>query len=341
MNYYFRLYYTLILYRVFYRYKNHPMRSSKPRCFIFLAADYGNLGDVAITFAQKEFLRTKFPGYDVIEIPAVDTQPAIHWLKRSIEPQDIITIVGGGNMGDMYGDIELHRLMVVESFTNNRIVLFPQTIDYSNSLEAQWLLKYSQKVYGSHDNLLMMAREQVSYQTMKRLYPTVSVRLTPDIVMTLDQRISTVNRKNIVTCCMRSDGEKADNDLMYRRVIDIVGKKGLDIQYYDTHIGGDRYDEFEKYSELEKLWIQFRTSKLVVTDRLHGMIFAFITGTPAIVFRNSNFKVKDCFRWIKECGYIHLAESEYDLRIEELLTGKHDNFANVRTEILKAFDSVI
>ena len=57
MNYYFRLYYTLRLYRVLHRYKNHPNRSSKPRCFIFLAADYGNLGDVAITFAQREFLR--------------------------------------------------------------------------------------------------------------------------------------------------------------------------------------------------------------------------------------------------------------------------------------------
>lgn len=47
----------------------------------------------------------------------------------------------------------------------------------------------------------------------------------------------------------------------------------------------------------------------MVTDRLHGMIFAYITGTPAIVFSNSNQKVKNCFEWIKDCGYIFYMDS--------------------------------
>lgn len=32
-----------------------------PRVFIFLAADYGNLGDVAITLAQKKILQLNIP----------------------------------------------------------------------------------------------------------------------------------------------------------------------------------------------------------------------------------------------------------------------------------------
>jgi len=42
----------------------------------------------------------------------------------------------------------------------------------------------------------------------------------------------------------------------------------------------------------------------VITDRLHGMIFAFITGTPAIVLPNNNGKIEHSYDWISECGYI-------------------------------------
>ena len=39
------------------------------------------------------------------------------------------------------------------------------------------------------------------------------------------------------------------------------------------------------------------------------MIFAYITGTPALVLPNSNFKVEKCFEWIKECGYIKFVKN--------------------------------
>ena len=45
------------------------------------------------------------------------------------------------------------------------------------------------------------------------------------------------------------------------------------------------------------------------TDRLHGMIFAFITGTPAIVFSNNNHKIEGAYEWIKDCGYIYFIKN--------------------------------
>lgn len=39
---------------------------------------------------------------------------------------------------------------------------------------------------------------------------------------------------------------------------------------------------------LSDLFDQFRSLQLIVTDRLHGMIFAAITSTPCIVFGNFN-----------------------------------------------------
>ncbi len=314
--------------------ENFPV-VDRPKCFIFLAADYGNLGDVAITYAQKRFLQENFPGYEVVEVPAAATLKYINSIRKQISPEDIVTVVGGGNMGDMYGDIELLRLMVVKKFRNNRIILFPQTIDYSASSEAMWLKKLSRRIYGSSGNLTMCAREKVSYDTMCRLYPGVDVRLSPDIVMGRDESQG-CGRQNVATFCLREDMEKADNEEAVSQLREQCKIKGLQIEYYDTHIGGNRYTEDEKYFELRKIWHQFSRSKLVITDRLHGMIFAYITRTPAIVLPNSNFKVAGCYEWIKDCGYIKFfGEGNVDLRsfpdnvvakdIKSRITGKLKN----------------
>ena len=45
-------------------------------------------------------------------------------LKGSINSEDIITIVGGGNIGDMYDDIEYCRQFIIKQFPNNKIVIF-------------------------------------------------------------------------------------------------------------------------------------------------------------------------------------------------------------------------
>ena len=50
--------------------------------------------------------------------------------------------------------------------------------------------------------------------------------------------------------------------------------------------------------------MEFASAELVVTDRLHGMIFATITGTPCLVFSNNNHKVSESYKWIHSLPYI-------------------------------------
>ncbi len=331
--------------RLYYTYRTHLIANnfinkietpgkSRPICYIFLAADYGNLGDVAITYAQKRWLKKMYPNHEVVEVPTAKTLIYIPNIAKNIKREDIVTVVGGGNMGDMYGDLELLRLMVVNRFKKNKVILFPQTIDYSDSADARWLLKKSKKIYSAHPDLLMMAREKVSYEKMKKCYPNVNVILTPDIVMTLDERRDSQNRENIITLCLREDKEKADNSKVIESLLSQLAKHEMYVENYDTHIGGDRYSEDEKYSELEKIWIQFRKSRLVITDRLHGMIFAYITGTPAIVLPNSNFKVKECYEWIRDCGNIKFVERDVDLERDLNLSESKDLHLNVTMEAL-------
>lgn len=56
--------------------------------------------------------------------------------------------------------------------------------------------------------------------------------------------------------------------------------------------------------EFEKKLDDLKSAELVVTDRLHGMIFAAITSTPCIVLPNYNHKIKYQYEWIKHLNYI-------------------------------------
>ena len=57
---------------------------------------------------------------------------------------------------------------------------------------------------------------------------------------------------------------------------------------------------------------EFASSEIVVTDRLHGMIFAALTETPCIVVNSMSHKLRGCYEWIKSLDYIRFVE-DFDL----------------------------
>ena len=337
-NYYRKLYYKFLL--------KYALSSSstmlfkrntkKKKCIVCLAADYGNLGDVAITYAQSQILKSMLPEYEIVDFPISRTLSNLKSLKRNCTRDDIITIVGGGNMGDLYGDIELLRLMIVKLFPHNRIISFPQTIEYRNPIQNKFLLNLSKRIYNRHQHLLLCAREEVSYSTIKVLYPCTKSCLVPDIVMTLDKRIDTIQRDQTrITLCLRNDKEKLTTALDVEQLRAQLVSKGYQVENRDTHIGKTKMPLKERENELKLIWDDFSRSRLVITDRLHGMIFAFITGTPAIVLPNNNFKVEKCFNWIKDCGFIKfLDEPSNDKVLDSLgLEWIHENFNYVSQSI--------
>ncbi len=54
---------------------------------------------------------------------------------------------------------------------------------------------------------------------------------------------------------------------------------------------------------------RFAGSELVITDRLHGMVFAAVTETPCIVLNSRSHKIKGCYEWLKDTGYIMIADN--------------------------------
>jgi pyruvyl transferase EpsI len=243
-------------------------------------------------------------------------------------------------MGDMYFDLELLRLMVVNNFKNNKVISFPQTIDYSNNKESRYLLNLSKRIYNGHPDITMCARETVSYWKMKELYPQANVILTPDIVMTLDERTNDM-RETRAIFCLRNDKEKSNNDETVNKLLNYCKCAEIDVVERDTHIGRNGLSKTERVTELQSIWTDFRKSQFVVTDRLHGMIFAYITGTPAVVLPNSNFKVAKCYEWIKDCGYIHLI-NDGKININDVMNKiKANKPKNIHSNIISNFDNLL
>src|SRR5690606_20530130 len=138
-----------------------------PKVIVALAADYGNLGDVAITKAQTNFIRDAFPNHHILPIYLDEINAYLIPLKKLLIPDDVITIIGGGNMGDLYEGFEEYRRSIIKFFPNNKIISFTQTIDFSETDEGLTSIRKSIKVYSGHNNLHIFAREPQSYEKMK------------------------------------------------------------------------------------------------------------------------------------------------------------------------------
>lgn len=285
--------------------------------FIFLACDYANLGDYAITIAQKKILEEAFPDRNVIPVYMSQTYSALKSFLKLNRVDDIVTIIGGGNMGEMYYGYERKRNLVVDKLKSNKIISFPQTISFGGIFFGKLALKRSIRTYSRHPNLTFCAREKKSFDMMQMVFPLNKVVLTPDVVMTLNY--SFAEKRDGVTISLRNDKEGTLGKDDKERIINSAKSFGK-VSFLDTCPNTSE----NLNAEFENLLKTYSKSRLVITDRLHGMVFAYITGTPAIVFDNSNGKIRHCYEWLKDCGYIRLADkrdvSELQTLVSETIT---------------------
>lgn len=294
---------------------------------LFDVPTHGNIGDAAIVLAEEEFIKDNLQQYEYIKVLDEETEQRIPEIKEIIKDDDIILLHGGGNVGDEYIIREQMRRMVIEAFPNNKIVLMPQSIYFNNTEYGNKELENTKRIYNSHKNLTLIAREKTSFNIMKREFPDTDVILTPDIVMYLNKTQKT-ERKGLVMA-MRKDMEKVLTTEQIEKINEEVSKHFNKKILTDTHLGDTHIycDMREKVFE-EKLE-EFRKAQLVITDRLHGMIFSAITSTPCIALGNYNHKIESSFEWLKGQNYIKFLKDPND--IEEAiieLKDKRDCYYN-------------
>ncbi|MCR8746797.1 polysaccharide pyruvyl transferase family protein [Romboutsia lituseburensis] len=307
---------------IIYNYKFRKFKNKK-KILVSLIPTHGNLGDHAIAYASIKYLSEKFPNYEIIEINFSETYKYGKAYEKIINKDDIVCIIGGGNMGNQYMDDENIRRHMISKFKNVKVVSLPQTIYFTKDENGIKEFEISKKIYNENKNLVVIGREDKSYEIMKQSFTECKVIKNPDMVFYLNNKINIhqCERKNIMTC-LRKDKESYISIHKKEEFLKQLKQKFKDIIVTDTVVDY-QVSQTERERELFKLWTKFYNSRVVITDRLHGMIFCAITKTPCIVTRSLDHKVIESYKWIKDLNYIRMVDglnfNEIEPIIEELM----------------------
>ena len=159
----------------------------------------------------------------------------------------------------------------------------------------------------------IFVREEKSREIFDR--NEIHAKLVPDIVLSEKIKEDCQERSQEVLLCLRNDVERGIGDYQCSIIKEMASCFGEVVQT-DTVVTKS-FPIAERRSVLEEVLSKFSSSKLVITDRIHGMIFAYLTLTPCIVIGNYNHKVESEYNWLKECDFISFVKN---IKKEELLS---------------------
>lgn len=293
---------------------------------------HGNLGDHAIAVAMQEFFRRFFPEQVTIEVPGIRIlQISKRWpsfFSKRACPTDIVVIIGGGFLGTLWMNEELMVRATVKLFPGNRITIFPQTIFFEKSVRGDEELAQTRKIYQEHEDLHLCIRDKSIGFVRDNLLggnfkDVISI---PDIVLLLDRSAPKFDRRGVLLC-FRADKEKVLSGTLIDELSAEIRARNEECIFTDTVVGYGVSEE-SRNAEVEQKFDEFRRARLVVTDRLHGMIFAAITGTPCIALNNSSGKVEGVYSmWLQHLPYVKFVQNESQIAplLDEMLTlgGQH------------------
>lgn len=281
--------------------------------WFLLEQGHNNIGDIGIGIAERRFFKQHFPQVPMHFIYEVVYEKYYKEIKKEIQPRDVIVLRGGGSIGNTVMH-EKHREDIIKQFGENFIISMPQTMCFPNCKNGERKKNRAKRIYTSNPNLILIAREEQSYIDMCNTFPNTQVLLTPDIVMALNYSLPVLERKGILLC-FRSDWEKSLSPDDIKMIENECRTVSNDISYTDMY-ADEEFVPFEKREEVFNAKIaQFKTASLVITDRLHGMVFSAITSTPCIALSNYNHKVEQTYKWLQDLPFIRYCHT-----VEEALS---------------------
>ena len=301
------------------------LQTRGPKAIIFSTPNHGNLGNQAILCAEHSLLAKILPDYEIVDIPTVfifkmfrdkfySLQP-----DRWIKPEDILFIHGGGNLGSLYPDEEDVHRFVINHYQANKIIILPQSICFEANEQGVHERELSSLVYGEHADLHIICRDENSLSSAQKLFPKVNLYLTPDLVTSWQPESENLPMKrNGVLFVLRNDKEKVRDDNLVGILQQSLHRQGEPFQIIDTVIPNlaDMSAYRSKILEIRK---KMRQSCVVITDRLHGMIFSIMTGTPVLAMKSLDTKISSGIRWFDDLEWVRDISSVKPSEAESLM----------------------
>lgn len=288
---------------------------------------HGNLGDQAIALSIEIFLNTYFKEDTIFEFTHSQCILALDKLRQNITCEDVILIPGGGFLGSLWLNEQEVFIKIIELFHENKIVIFPHTIYFETSIKGQEQKEIFVNRLNMCKDISIFAREIETYNLLKNMEIRGNLKIyeCPDIVTSLmytrkaDSVELLYERKNVLLC-LRQDKEKfVREDLVNQIKSMIKDKEFSEISTYWPH----EIKPMHRYQEVFDILREFSKAELIITDRLHAMLFCLITQTPCIALDNVSKKVSGTYeRWLNGFEYIKYISKEEDISkicIEDLI----------------------
>ncbi len=285
-------------------------QSAVSKTVILIATpSHGNLGDHAIVYAQRRFLADALPDFSLFEIQRYQYELAKDIIAEMVRPSDVIVVDGGGNVGTLWPEENDKINDIVCRFKDNSVLIFPQTAYFTDSEEGRECERQTAAAYRSNRNLIFFSRDKATFDIVSRLSSGTSNYYVPDIVPYINDAPFGYDRSGALLC-LRDDKERTLDSEADKDICRALAELGLGVERTSTVVAEPtRIHEGNRDAVLGAKWNEFSSANLVVTDRLHGMFFAAITGTPCVAMDNVSRKVSQGYEWIKQMPNVRLAHT--------------------------------
>ena len=289
--------------------------SEKPKIYYIGIPAHANLGDLAQGICIRRWLKKHYSEYYVVEIETnalVNTRfTLLGKLKKCFnEKQDFIVFQSGYTTTDLGGFADIVHQAVMNVLPDSRVLMMPQTIFFKNKERKELCAK----TYNAQKRMLFLARDTVSFEMAKEMFPDIEKRCYPDIVTTLIGTVESNQRRDGICFCLRNDGEKYYSDDELQVLIEKCNSIA-DVKRLDTTKSGNvkavvTAAEKYIYSEIE----EYSKYRVMITDRYHGTILSLVAGTPVIIIKTTDHKVTTGADWFKGIydDHVFLAEDLND-----------------------------
>lgn len=296
------------------------------RIFYLGITNQPNLGDMGQHYCIKKWIEGNYPNFQLVMFEG-DTivNPKSGFIKKFkavYRPNDIVIFQSGYCTQDLGGNHPLMHRLIIDAVPHAKILMMPQTIYFQHEENRRICAENHNKA----KNMLFLARDYVSFDMAKKMFPDIKVMAFPDIVTTLIGTFAFNNPRKGVCLCTRNDGEKLYSDEQIAELAIKIQAEGTTVVVKDTQ-GKRPYKEIRSNLRyfIEKEIESYSYFVVTITDRYHGTIFSLCAGTPVIIVKTTDHKVTtgaDWFRGVYD-DYVYVAEDLEDAyRIYKGLTQK-------------------
>lgn len=281
----------------------------RDKIYIVCQPIHANLGDQAQLLCTDKWIKENYPkhkiihlGYFMTTLNYIPLKWSLNNCLSSLVTLSIMKIKSHSNdlfIGHSgYFFIDHHNgykafMDIIKYFPNHQLIIFPQTVNFYNP----FVKSYVSSFFAKAKNVILLCRDEVSYNLSKTLFPKTQLLLYPDIVTSLIGLYKFRNKREGILFCMRDDLEAFYKE---EQIDELMNRfKNIRKEKIDTTLHCISRKEMDKnrkaiiYNMIEKI----ASYKVVITDRYHGTIFSAIASTPVIVINSADHKLSSGVKW--------------------------------------------